>query len=64
MVKDVQAPWVTSESEIGAASNQSLYRSLLTSDGRGGDFKALCLKELLRRAVASREPELDSDIPS
>jgi hypothetical protein len=44
-----EAKWLSNPFEIQTASSESLIRSLLTSDGRGEDFKRRALFELLVR---------------
>jgi hypothetical protein len=41
--------WLTKLDELSTASETSLCRSLLTSDGCGVQFKKACLNELLKR---------------
>jgi len=41
--------WLTSFEEVSSATESSLRRSLITSDGRGTKLKEACLNELLRR---------------
>ena len=42
--------WLTDESQISKADNDSLKRSLLTCDGKGSIFKQKVLDELLERS--------------
>jgi hypothetical protein len=41
--------WLTKDSDIFAADEESLKAALLTSDGMGKTFKEKCLEELLSR---------------
>ena len=43
------AKWLTDPDDIPLAPDADLRRSLITSDGRGKEFKALVLKEIERR---------------
>jgi len=44
------AIWLNKADKVATASNADLRRSLLTADGRGAQFKEMCLDELLKRA--------------
>ncbi len=45
--------WLTKESEIETADEESLRNSLITSDGTGTVFKSKVLEQLLK--IAKRE---------
>jgi hypothetical protein len=53
--------WLTDESQISKADNDSLKRSLLTCDGKGSIFKQKVLDELLERSFWRGKTGLDKE---
>ena len=42
----VQGHWLSRLDDIPTATEEDLLRSIITSDGMGGEFKEKCLKKL------------------
>ena len=43
--------WITDVKQIKTASDESLRRSLITSDGAGKEIKLAALEELINRTI-------------
>lgn len=52
--------WIVSETEVPSASDESLRRSLLTTDGAGARVKRAALDELLSRVGKAKDSPKDS----